>query len=282
MKLKQLYILLYFICLTFTFACDYIQTNKPKENETPIARVYNRYLYKSDLDNIGLNNKQLQNAFINNWVKQQLFLQKAESNLHADLIDIEKQVDDYRNNLKSYNYEKYLIRQNLETTVNETLISDYYQAHKNQFKLKENVFKPKYIKVNVDDEMGDSLSNWIISEDDYFVEKFNTYALQHSNNYCLGSDWFTIKEFVYNLPFNKLSDKDLMQQNKLLKKQLNNELHLLYVTAFGEQEQIAPLDFKRKEIKNIILNKRKINYIENVKKTIYNDAIDKNEIELYK
>lgn len=280
MKINLIYIL---VMLSLAIKpCNLFESNQPKENEIPIARVYNKYLYKSDIDNTGLQKKSLKDAYVNTWIKEQLFLHKAENNLHSDLIDIEKQVEEYRNTLVNYNYEKYLIRQNLETNVDEADILLYYENYKDKFILKDNVFKPKYIKVNANDEIADSLVNWIESEDVYFSEKFNTYALKHTGNYSLGSDWFNIREFIFDLPFNNLNDDAYMQKNTLFKKEVNNDLHLLYVIDFGNKADIASVDYAKNEIINIILNNRKINYIEEVKKLIYKEAFNKDEIKIYK
>ena len=70
------------LCFLGLFSCDY----KPRKitSENVLARVYNEYLYESDLKGIipkGMSvNDSIMFArnYINNWVKQKLLINKAE------------------------------------------------------------------------------------------------------------------------------------------------------------------------------------------------------------
>ncbi|MBL7883316.1 MAG: peptidyl-prolyl cis-trans isomerase, partial [Bacteroidia bacterium] len=43
----------------------------------------------------------------------------------------------------------------------------------------------------------------------------------------------------------------------------------------------SPLSFEKENIKNIILNKRKLKLIEQMQQDVYTDALNNNKIEIY-
>jgi hypothetical protein len=46
------------------------------------------------------------NSFIQSWIKQQVVLHKAETNLDEEKKDVEKKLEEYRNSLITYIYER--------------------------------------------------------------------------------------------------------------------------------------------------------------------------------
>ena len=76
-----------------------------RNKEQPIARVYDRYLYPSDINDIFPNNHSSNDSllilanFVDKWIKKQLILQKAELNLTDDQKDVSKQLEEYRSSL---------------------------------------------------------------------------------------------------------------------------------------------------------------------------------------
>jgi len=73
--------------------------------KTPIARVFDSYLYYEDLGELvpkgasSSDSTLLVQQYINVWVKQQLMIKKAELNLKPEEMDVQKQLEEYRNNL---------------------------------------------------------------------------------------------------------------------------------------------------------------------------------------
>src|SRR5690606_22577248 len=86
---------------------------------------------------------------IENWAIEALFYQEALSKLHKDEMDIEQQVEDYRKSLVNYIYQTKIIEANLDTVISRNEIEEYYNTHRDNFILKENILKVNYIKVPV-------------------------------------------------------------------------------------------------------------------------------------
>lgn len=110
------------------FSC---QNSKNGKDDKPVAAIYDKVLYQSDLqgimyDGISTNDSLVRTkVFIDNWIRRQLLIHQAENNLDKSELDCVKEMEDYRNSLIIYKYESMLIAQNLDTIVSDEEIEKY-------------------------------------------------------------------------------------------------------------------------------------------------------------
>jgi len=273
------------ICsLFFVSACN---NTADRTVKTVVAQVGEVSLYLSEIETIKVpyNNEtdslNYIDNYIENWVKSQLFLQKANEFLPVELKEIDQQIEDYRKSLLTFNYEQQLLSKNVNTKVSEEDINNYYNTYKNNFKLAETIIKPKYLVVESDIITLDSIKAWIKSNSALAHEQFENAAISFGNTYCVGEDWFSFETFKEKLPNGLLKKGNLLSENKFVEYEEDDLMYLFRTMEFGKKGDVAPLEYKRQDIEKIIVNKRKIDYLKRIKDKIYNDAINKNEFEIY-
>lgn len=104
---------------------------KKVNGDKVVATAYGKNLYQSDLKAVmyeGISrNDSIVNArsFIDTWIRRQLLIHQAESNLSKEQLDFSQQIEDYRNSLIIFKYESELIEQNLDTVISEEEIVAY-------------------------------------------------------------------------------------------------------------------------------------------------------------
>ena len=119
------------IGLMLVLALVSCQNSGNGKNDKPVAAIYDKVLYQSDLqdilyDGISVNDSIVRTkAFIDNWIRRQLLIHQAENNLDKSELDCLKEIEDYRNSLIIYKYESLLISQNLDTVVSDEEIEKY-------------------------------------------------------------------------------------------------------------------------------------------------------------
>ena len=118
--MKKLGVLIGIAFLVLLTGCDYFQKSS---KEVVVAECYGKYLYESDLKGIvpegatTLDSIQRVSTFIDSWVRRQVLIHQAENNLNKEMLDLDKQMEEYRNSLIIYTYESQLIDQKLDTVV---------------------------------------------------------------------------------------------------------------------------------------------------------------------
>src|ERR1019366_10716666 len=118
-----------FVLFCFFLSCNIKGDKVP--NRTAIARANDDYLYLDNIREIvpvGTSSKdslELINKHIDNWLRETLVIQKAEDNLTDEQKNVEAQLQDYRNSLITYIYEKELVKQKLDTVITNEEIEKY-------------------------------------------------------------------------------------------------------------------------------------------------------------
>jgi hypothetical protein len=260
-----------------------------KDNDrTAIAKANNEYLYADEIGNIvppgtaPQDSLDLLKKYIDNWIRESLVIQKAEVNLTDEQKNVEKQLQDYRKSLITYTYEKELVKQKLDTTVSNEEIEQYYNNNPSDFELKDNIIKVIYVKVSKKAPGIDKLRKWYQSDNLKDREQLAGYCHQFAENFYLDdSSWLLFDDLLKEIPIQTYNKELFLQNNRLVEVADSSNSYFLNIKGFKIKNSISPLSFEKENIKNIILNKRKLELITKMKQDVYNDAANNKKIEIY-
>lgn len=252
-----------------------------------VAQVYTYKLYNSDLaemipDGTSADDSlRMASNLINTWVHEMVLLYKAEQNLAAKAKNVEKQLQDYRNSLITYAYEKELVRQRLDTTVTPAEIETYYQANQQNFELKDNIIKVLYVKVDKKAPQLPRLRTLCKSDKPQDKQELEKYCRQFAQNYYLDDEaWLLFDDLLKEIPIETYNKELFLQNNRYIEVADSSSLYFVNITGFKIKNSISPLAFERENIRNIILLKRKQELVEGMKKDIYREAVENGEIQV--
>jgi hypothetical protein len=259
----------------------------PVKDEVPVARAYDNYLYKSELDKVipvtasATDSAKIAEKYINNWLHYNVLIGQAELNLSNDQLDFEEKLIQYRNSLLIYAYEQALVDEKLQVDVAFLSIINYYNDNRENFILREPAFKLRYIKLYKDSKELDQVEKWIRSDKEEEIEELLYYCENNVAKYFLNdSIWITPKEIKKELPENILID--FKKPVRGFKKTSDDLFaYLVFVKEILEVGDQAPVDLVKEDIISIIINKRKMELLKKMRKDIYSDAVRKNKIELF-
>lgn len=277
------------ILLAILFAalssCDLFRKDS---GEDALARVGETYLQREDVADLlekltgDKDSATIINNYINSWIQQELLLQRAELNLTEEQKDFQKLLEDYRKSLIIYAFEKEWIRQKLDTNVADDAILEYYEENESNFELKENIVKMRFAKVARNAPKLDKLEKMIQSNEAEERAAFKEYCIQYALDYNDNdSIWLTFDKVLQRLPLTMESEEDFLNRNKFVVKADTSNYYLLYIADFKIKSSISPLSFEREKIRNIIVNQRKLALISDMKKDLFETAMEKGNAEIY-
>lgn len=276
----------YGILLILLSSCG---SNAEKEkNRVAIARANNEYLYADEITGLvpagtpAKDSIELLKKVIDNWVHESLVIQKAENNLTDEQKNVQKQLEDYRKSLITYAYEKELVKQRLDTVVSNAEIEQYYNNNPSDFELKDNIIKVIYVKVSKKAPGIDKLRKWYKSDNMKDREQLAGYCHQFAENYYLDDNsWLLFDDLLKEIPIQTYNKELFLQNNRFVEvsDSLNN--YFLNIKGFKVRNSTSPLSFEKENIRNILLNKRKLDLISKMKLDVYNDAVNSKKIEIY-
>ena len=273
-------------CFLLIVSCT-SKTDKNKDREA-IARVNNAYLYLDNIKDIipfgssAKDSLERLNKYIDNWVRETLVIQKAEDNLTEEQKNVETQLQDYRNSLITYIYEKELVKQKLDTLVADPEIEEYYNNNLNNFELKDDIIKVIYVKVNKKAPGINKLLKWYKTDNLKDKELLAEYCHQFAENFYLDDNsWLLFNDLLKEIPIQTYNKELFLQNNRFIEVSDSTYSYFLNIKGFKIRNSISPLSFEKENIKNIILNKRKLQLITKMKEDIFNDAANNKKIEIY-
>ncbi|WP_290628052.1 peptidyl-prolyl cis-trans isomerase [Altibacter sp.] len=274
-----------FMCVMVLTSCEYF---KQETQRTPIARVNDNYLYEEDIQQLVSESTSKEDStlivsnYINRWARQQLLLNKAAINLPQDQLDTyNKLVQEYKNELYTEAYKNAIVTKQLDSTVSETEYEDFYALNKENFKLNDELLKVRYIHV------AENYSN--LSSTRQKLDRFNKKDKQDLNEISIqfkkfnfnDSMWVKKKSLVEEIPALSAQNEQLLKKSNFTQLQDSLGVYLVKIQDVLTTNDIAPLSYVRPTIKQIILNKRKLELIKNLEKDIINDAIKNKNFEIY-
>lgn len=260
--------------------------NNPEKNA--VARVGDKYLSREEVTSIippstsHDDSLRIANAYINKWVKQELLLQQAEANLPDSQKNVERELRDYRNSLLTYKYKTQLVRQRMDTIVTNEQIEAYYRSNPEKFKLDRHIIKGIFIKVPLELAHPDELKEMLSDMSEEGQELIHDYCTRYAKKYEMAIDhWVEFGLFNRNLPVPLTSPELFLKENQIKEFEDSEYYYLIYIHEFKKIDDQAPLDYVRENIRNLILNQRKVEFLKKVEETIFQEAKEKNRFTIY-
>jgi hypothetical protein len=253
-----------------------------------LARVHDEYLFADDVEGLIPENTSphdsivLVKNFVNNWVRTKLMAHQAQKNLTKAQLNFDQQLEDYRNSLIIYRYERELINQNLDTLVTEKEIENYYNKHLGDFELKENIAKVIYTVIDYELPVEKDFEKIFALPDSLLLDSLESFSKQYARTYFLDTSvWIPFSELKDMMPIENYSRELFRKNRRFFKLSGPNNIYMLKFVDFKIKDDTSPLAFKSNDIRNIIINQRKIMLVKKVRNDIYTKALQNNEFETY-
>jgi len=268
-------------------ACNYFRKQGEEKTKDAVARVFDKYLYPENLAGIVPQNASRKDSlaaiknYIDNWIHQQVVLHKAESNLDENKKDVEDKLEEYRNSLIRYAYEKALVEQRLDTNVSEKEIEQFYNANPGNFELKSNILKVIYLKLNKKSPKLNKVRDWYISTGKKEREQLRDYCRQYALNYFLDDEtWLLFDDLLKEIPLKTYDQEQFLHNNRNIEIEDSTTIYFVSIRGFKVKNSLSPLSFERNNIRNMIINQRKLKLIEEMERQAYDDARKNGEFEI--
>ena len=270
--------------------CDLIKRKKvAPEGPKPVARVEDIFLYPNEL--VGITSLDMSkedssariNAYVNSWIRKQLLINEARKKININEAEVQRKVLDYQYSLIAYEYQNFYVKQLLVDSVSEAEIDAYYKTHHDNFILKKNIVRGTYIKVPKGAPRTGRIKDWIYSSKQKEKEELKSYCLSFSSAYRLAdSTWIEFDKLAYSSPLADIPNKiQFLRMTPYYETTDNDYLYYLKVDEYKIEDNVSPIDFVRQDIKNIILNKRKVELARKLEDEVYDNAARNNNFEIF-
>ncbi|TPN85346.1 peptidyl-prolyl cis-trans isomerase [Aquimarina algicola] len=270
----------------FIWSCQNFNNTQQREI---VARVNDAYLYKDDLEKIIPKNTakndsvNLAKNYINTWATRQLFIDQAKRNLsEAELQEFDDLIESYQNTLYINAYKNAVVKKSIDLEITDQDIKSFYDKNLENFNLNEEILKLRYLHLPPD--YGDIVAtqtrlNRFNEEDKQELESRKLEYLQYSTN---DSTWIKFDEILNKISILKKQKKsDILKKGNYIQLRDSTGVYMVKIKDVLNRNQIAPLTYVTPTIRQIILNKRKLELVKKIEKDITKDAVENKQFEVY-
>ena len=277
MKNKLLYISILFLCAVLS-GCQWFE----QKRMTGVAVALNgQYLYQSTLDSLsfGLSSEdsaRVVEQYVKQWAKDILEYERAKG--AADKA-IEALAEDYRRSLYVHAYEQELVERRMPKQVADSVVEQIYAAHPEKFELRESLAKGVLIVVPNGAPNMKKLRGWLTDLNEENLENIEKLAYNYAIGYELFADqWRTAQQLLMSMPFERDELNRLLRSKQQIELQDSLSTYILQVTDKRMAGEPMPIEYARPEIEKAVLSQRRVQFLQEERERLYEDAIKYNKI----
>jgi len=259
----------------------------PHKGRIPLAGVDDTYLYKDEVDLMyavngnGEDSIAYVESYIKKWIIETLFYNKAQENVALD-NDIERRVEMYRRNLILNDYQEKLVVQQLEPTLSNSEILDFYNSNLSMFDAEESLMKGYFLKVPSNSPRINDLRKWCVGKSEEDFEKIEKYCLTKDAVFeCFFEEWLPIAGIAAKTPLTEYQLKERLLRKKTIEFNDNSSIYFISADTLIMEGDSKPVEMVSGEIKELLLNSKMTRFIKERKSALYDEAVQNNSIRIY-
>ena len=272
-RTRRVYIILAGCALIGLSGCNLLQRDA---KEGAVVQVGNNYLYAEDLAAVTQrattpeDSARYAEAFIRRWATDILLYQEGKSH---STPEIEALVEDYRRSLYVAEYERYVVDKRMPKTVSDAEADTFYVHNTDRFILQENILRGALLVIPRDAPLQPELKKRLTDlTDEENLEYIEKYAYQYASGYELCTEqWRTGNQILMRMPTNNW--QKTLAAGKQYAEQDSTSLYLLQVTDCRLAGEPMPVDYAREAIDKIILSQRRVAFLQQQRKQLYDEAV---------
>ncbi|MDR0954505.1 MAG: hypothetical protein LBM20_03885 [Rikenellaceae bacterium] len=252
----------------------------------PLATVGDKKLYAEDVQTLfaGMtpeDSLKLLSSYVDSWVKQQLKIQQAELAFPDDQERITRMVDDYRNSLLIYEYEKQYIDQRLDTAVSAGEIQAYYETHPDEFRLTVPLIKGVVVRFPVGFRQEGQMRIMALSGRADRLQDLVDVAMKNNLPFREFTDWVELGEMTAFLPRQSEAESARMLASApFYEVTQGDNRHFIVMTDVLQAGSLIPLSRAQSTIRTLIVARRKQELVRQMEDDLLNNALLRKEVRI--
>jgi hypothetical protein len=282
--MNKLFISILIICL-FVSCKD----KNSAARRIPIAEINKNVLYYDEIPQLiqgGINvadSAAIIQNYINKWAKKELLLQKAEDNLSQDVkSDITRQLEETRTNLLIFQYQRQMMLEKMDTVISNVEMENYYKKNEKSFLLNSNIVKALFIKLPAETPGLDNVRKLARSDKQDDLQQLESFCYQFAEKFDdFNEEWIPMTRLSVELQNDIANEENFLKRNTFFETSDSSSVYLIAIRDYRLRGTVAPYEYMKEDIRRIIWNSRRFEFIQSLENGIYNDALKNNNFKIY-
>jgi len=252
-----------------------------------LAAAYGNKLYDTELSKIIPEDATVEDSiflakeFINVWLSKQILLDKADQILSPTEKNKEKQLEQYKVDLLTYEVLNKLAAEAVDTSYTTEELQAYYDEHSDEFELSQNIIKIVFFKIPKESEDIDMLWSSFKANDESIYGTLKELSGEDGNSFEDKESWVFFDDILKEIPINTYNQEHYLNNNKVIRLPDGNFEYFIRILDFKIRSTTSPFSMESENIKKILNMKRQQKEVENIETKLLEDAYNNKEIRIF-
>jgi len=216
--------------------------------------------------------------YLKNRVKELLIYDKAVKNIPQSQ-DIDELVENYRRSLTIYAYQQQVLNEKLQNDITDTEIQVFYENNRDRFSAGHDLIKGIFIKIPKEAPDLAKLKKLYKNSSSEAFSQIENYCVQNGGQFEYFYDrWVIFDDVLDQISYDTGKNADFLKTRSTLDVVSGAFEYLLYVDDYVLAGSTAPLEYVKEEVRNIVVNTRKTEFIHRFEQDLLREAEKKGRI----
>ena len=255
--------------------------------KTPLVGVGTDFLYKEDVEQMLASDRMIKDSaefvqkYMEHWLEDVLLYNQAKRNVSSSK-EIARLIDNYKKSLMLNVYQERLVAQQLDKEILPEEIARFYEDNKLMFKMEEPMLKGLLLKISKKAPKMEAVRRWCKSVEPEDLEKLEKYTLTNAQVYEYFHDtWTPLSLIASKVPLGEDELRRKLSEKKMVEFSDSTSVYMINVIDYLPVGELKPLDLAEGEIKELLVNSRKAEFLQKVKRDIYDEALKSGDVIFY-
>ena len=222
-------------------------------------------------------------SYIRQWSRKELLAMRAEENLTPEYkAEVNRQLNEMRNNLLIYQYQQQMIIQRLDTVVTDNELQYYYVNNLSTFTLTSTLVKALFAKVPASMPDLDKIRKLYKSSEPADINALEDLCFQYAVRFDdYNDEWIPFTQLLLEVPLESSNQEQWLARNSAVELKDDQYVYFVAIREYKLRNSVAPFDYIRGQVKTIIMNNRRNDFLQKLEDGIYNEAVRNNTLKVY-
>lgn len=224
----------------------------------------------------------LARAYIRSWIDGKLISEIASRNI-GDLSEIDRMVEDYRNELIAYEYRRRMFDDRATSVIAEDSLKAFYESDSSRFKLQMPVVKGIFIKLPDNAPGLEAARKYFRSKKIDDIDKLEKQGIDNAVSYDYFRDrWVDWEQIESRIPMDFGSSPDnFLKSTRHVDFSHGGFTYLLDITDYMPSGATMPFEVAREQIRRELIYRNRVKFDRDLRLELLREAGENGEVEIF-
>ena len=172
--------------------------------------------------------------------------------------------------------------QKMDTLISDEELENYYAANENTLKLTSNIIKALFIKLPAETPNLYRIKLLARSDKQKDLQELESLCYQFAEKFDdFNENWIALDRVSLELGFDISDQENFLRRHTFYETSDSSSVYLITINDYRLRGSLSPFEYVRDDIKRIIWNNRRIEFIKDLENGIYDEALNETRFKIY-